>query len=80
MCDVGNTDDFSNVVVRLEQTAAGEIVDPAGVPVKLNRGCFISMSGTSPRCIVKICKAGAYGSEGALRTAAARRVPAPRDV
>ena len=64
--------------VILHNTAASEVVDPAGVPVEgFKRGCYIALSGTAdadgPMAIGKFCKTPAYGSEGAIRGYALRR-------
>jgi hypothetical protein len=69
--DAGTAKPFK---ARLANTANGEIVDPAGMPIEaLVRGAFISLSGTNPRAMVKIKRAVAFGSEGAVRDYALRR-------
>ncbi len=52
--DSGNTDDFTNSVVELKNTANNETVDPAGMPVNIVRGAYVSLSGTNPRAVVKM--------------------------
>ena len=73
--DTAYTSDASNIVTELKNTANNELVDPAGMPVNVIRGAYISMSGTNPRAMVKICKASTYGSEGAMKTYGANRQP-----
>lgn len=46
---------------------ASEQIDPAGMPVMLNRGCYVELAGTNPRAMVSICRANGYGSDGAVR-------------
>ena len=77
--DLGNTDDYSNrkVILRNTGTTGGEIVDPAGMPVEVNHGAYVTLSGTAsaegPQAIVRIKRAIAYGSEGAMRNYGLRR-------
>lgn len=59
--------DEANVVVELKNTAANETVDPAGMPVQVHRGCFVALTGTSPRAVVLIGRAAGYGSSAAVR-------------
>lgn len=73
--DEAELTDATRVPVELKNTANNELVDPAGMPVRVTRGAYVLMTGTNPRSIVKICRAGAYGSGGALRTHASRRTP-----
>ena len=58
---------------RLQNTASNEIIDPAGMPVLFDQGCFVQLSGTNPRAIAKLSNVPAYGGDGAIRTYAARR-------
>ncbi len=56
-----NTADTLNaesVVAELKNTANNETVDPAGMPVEVRRGAYVSLSGTNPRALVQI-KSGA---------------------
>ena len=71
--DVADTNDAGNIAVELKSTANDEIVDPAGMPALIKRGCYVSMSGTNPRAIVQIGRAVAWGSDGAVRSYGARR-------
>ena len=47
-------------------------VDGAGFPLTFTRGCYVTLSGTSPRGMVLIRRATSYGSDGAIRNYAAR--------
>jgi hypothetical protein len=62
--DTANTNDASAVKAELANTAAQEIVDPAGMPVEITRGAYIVISGTvetsGPRAVVQIGMASAY--------------------
>jgi len=71
--DEADTNDASNTVVELQNTATTETVDPAGMPVNVKRGCYVSLAGTNPRARVMIKHAVAYGSDGAVRSYALRR-------
>lgn len=68
--DSGNTNDASNVVIELKNTANNEIVDPAGAPVSMRRGAYVQLSGTNPRALVKISRVDAFGSAAAIRRVA----------
>lgn len=78
--DRGNTDDASKIVAELNNTANDQLVRHFGDDIQVQRGCFISMSGTNPRALVKIKYAPAYGSDGAIRTAGASWKPTPGNV
>ena len=84
--DVANTNDTFRRVVQLRNTAAanGEIVDPAGMPAEVRRGCYVALSGTAdaagPQAILKIKRAPAYFSDGAIRNYGLRRKAAPGGV
>ena len=77
--DVANTDGIENekLLLRNTGTTGGEIVDPAGVPVEFKRGCYVSLSGTAdalgPWARLKIGRAPAWGSDGAIRSYGLRR-------
>ena len=71
--DVADTNDASNIVAELKNTAANETVDPAGMPVRVTRGAYVAMTGTDPRALVQIGAAQGWGSEGAIRNYAAKR-------
>ena len=68
--DRGNTDDLSNVVLELNNTAANETVDPAGVPVWCHRGAYVQLSGDSPRAVLETIPSAL--SDGAVRSLAQR--------
>ena len=78
--DVGNTSDASKVVAELKNDANNSLVRSDHDDIHVQRGCFISMSGTNPRALVRIKFAPAYGSDGAIRTLGAARQPTPGDV
>jgi hypothetical protein len=71
--DESNTDDASNIKLELKNTANNELVDPAGAPFDVTRGAYVDLSGTNPRALLKICKAGAYGSSASIRNYGLRR-------
>lgn len=62
--DRGNTNDASKIVVELKNTANNELVDPAGMPAPVRRGCYVALSGTNPRALVKIRRAPNYSAQG----------------
>lgn len=59
--DEALTTDASNIVVELKNTANNEMVDPAGMPVHVQRGAYVVMTGTEPRALVQIGNAPMYG-------------------
>ncbi len=75
--DQADLNDASNIVAELHNTAASEIVDPAGMPVNITRGAYVQISGTvedfGPRALLQIGAAVGWGSEGAIRNYASRR-------
>ena len=75
--DSGNTNDISKRRVYLTTSASGEVVDPAGMPITLTRGCYVKLSGTpganGPYATVKIGKAVGWGSDGAIRNYGVKR-------
>lgn len=71
--DKADVNDATNIGVELKNTANNEIVDPAGVPVEdFSRGCYVALSGTTPRALVKIRHVDAFGSVAQLRRAGRR--------
>ena len=52
--DVAYISSASAAKLELKNTANNETVDPAGVPIDFQRGCYIVLSGTTPRAIVKL--------------------------
>jgi len=80
--DVYDTDIGSQLApkkLHLAQTAASETVDTATPPVRFTRGCYVVLSGTSPKVIVTLCSASAY-TQGGVRTYAEARTPHPMGV
>ena len=75
--DTGNTNDISKRRVYLTTSTQGEVVDPAGMPVTLTRGCYVKLSGTAgatgPFATIKVGKAVGWGSDGAIRNYGAKR-------
>ena len=70
--DEADTTDEGNIVVYLANTASGELVDPAAMPVSVNRGAYVSLAGTNPRALVKLGRVVAYSSDGAIRNYGAK--------
>ncbi len=75
--DTGVTSDENNIVAELKNTANNQLVNPDDKTLHFKRGCYVSMSGTTPRALVKIKKAQAYFSDGAIRTFAQKRAAHP---
>lgn len=75
--DTANVLDVAKRKVHLLTTTSGEVVDPAGMPVVLTRGCYVKLSGTAgangPFATVKLSKAVGWGSDGAIRNYGAKR-------
>lgn len=65
--DKADTNDATNFRLELKNTANNEIVDPAGTPVEITRGAYVTLSGTNPRALVKLRNVDAYGSPSAIR-------------
>jgi hypothetical protein len=78
--DTGNTNDANKVGVELKNVTANDPVDPAGMPIRLERGCYVALSGTTPRAMVKLGWAPAYGSDGAIRTYGSKRKALPGNI
>jgi hypothetical protein len=56
--DEADTNDAKSVVTELRNTAAYEMVDPAGMPVSVKRGAYVVLSATTnPRALLKIGRA-----------------------
>lgn len=75
--DVNNTNHTGRMKLELKNIANNETVDPAGVPVRVQRGAYVVLTGTNPRAILKLSHCQAYGSEGVIRQHASQRIPAP---
>ncbi len=74
--DDANTNDASNIIAELRNTAGDEVVDPAGMPARVTRGAYVTLSGTGtrgPRGLVQIGAATGWGSDGAIRNFARNR-------
>lgn len=54
--DKSNSNDATNVKGELKNTANNEVVDPAGMPVQVTRGAFVTLAGTNPRGNLKISR------------------------
>jgi len=78
--DTASTSDASRSRGEIRNTSNSESVDLPGVPIHVNRGCYIALSGTNPRAIVTIGYAPAYGSDGAVRTYGIKRLPTPGNI
>lgn len=62
------TTSLSSSILRLRNTAANEVVDPAGTPLYFHRGCYVSIGGTATMAMIDIDRASGYVSDGAIRT------------
>lgn len=60
------------LICELKNTANNELVDPAGMPVDVVRGCYVSMTGTTPRAMVKMRRVKCY-SPATIRDQGLRR-------
>lgn len=58
-----------------DRTATANVnVDAADVPIDFVRGCLAVLGGTLPGAVLSVCKAVGWGSDGAIRSYASRRV------
>lgn len=74
--DTGNTNDASKVVLELKNTSNLQMVPSMNEkPIRVQRGCYVSLTGTNPRAQIDFSGVGAYGSDGAIRSYGARRAP-----
>ena len=73
--DNAYTSDASNVVAILNNTANSEVIDLANVPVEVQRGAYVALSGTNPRALVQIRRAAGYWSDAGIRNVGHRRTP-----
>jgi|TARA_Y100000310_G_scaffold153951_1_gene153524 hypothetical protein len=71
--DDANTIDQSNIAASLTATAANELVDPAGMPVRVKRGAYIEKTAAIIGALVQVREAVAWGSDGAVRGYGQRR-------
>jgi len=66
--DTGNTNDLNRLKVELKTSTATEIVDPAGMPVKFTRGCYVVITGTTAaKAIARIGFVAAWGEANVRR-------------
>lgn len=75
--DVNNTLHTGRMKLELKNVVNSDIVDPAGVPVSIQRGCYVVLSGTNPRAMISIGSAQGYYSNGRIRDHASKRVQTP---
>jgi hypothetical protein len=75
--DVNNTNHTGRMKLELKNILASDIVDPAGVPVTFQRGCYVVLTGTNPRAMVSIGMAQGYYSQGRIKQHGTKRVQAP---
>lgn len=82
--DTANTNDAS--AKKIELDASGNFVGTDAV-TRFERGCYVVLAGTNPYGEVRLsrsagqdCGPTAYGSDGAIRTYAARRTPRLQNV
>ena len=75
--DTANVLDVGKRKVHLLTSTSGEVVDPAGMPITITRGCYVKLSGTQgangPFALVKVGRAVGWGSDGAIRNYGNRR-------
>lgn len=66
--DIANTLDQSNFIAELRNTALLQTV-PLGSDnkVRFDRGCYVQLSGTDPRALLKISRCQGYYDEGLVR-------------
>ena len=77
--DTGNTNDVSAIKLELKNTSNNQYVDPADVRIEFYRGCYVSLSGTTPRAIIQIGRAAGYWSDGKIKSYGAGRTPRPQN-
>lgn len=75
--DVNNTLHTGRMKLELKNTANNELVDPAGVPINVQRGCYVTLAGTNPRAMLKIGRAQGYYSQGRIKQHGAKRIQTP---
>lgn len=75
--DVNNTLHTGRMKLELKNVANNDIVDPAGVPVTVQRGCYVTLAGTNPRAMIQIGSAQGYYSQGRIKQHGAKRIPTP---
>ena len=75
--DVNNTNHTGRMKLELKNVTNNDIVDPAGVPVTFQRGCYVVLTGTTPRAMLCIGMAQGYFSQGRIKQHGVKRVQAP---
>ena len=65
--DQGNILHTGRMKLELKNVVAEDVVDPAGVPVQIQRGCYVVLTGTNPRAMISIGLAQGYYSNGRIR-------------
>ena len=65
--DNGDITGNTRMVTEIKNTANNEVVDKATGPFEFRRGCYVNLSGTTPRGQLTIAPHVAWGSEGAVR-------------
>jgi len=65
--DQNNTLHAGRMKLELKNVVNSDIVDPAGVPVQLQRGCYVVLSGTNPRAMITVGFAQGYYSQGRIK-------------
>lgn len=74
--DTAYVTDAQAFKVELKNTANNELVDPAGMPVRVKRGCYVQLTaGTTPRASVQFCALNQ--SPGTIRNWGQKRLPHP---
>ena len=84
--DTARNDDHDNIVAMIKASGAPETYDPAGLPLKFTRGCYVdfqdaagneanmgSAGDENPRANIQLGHVSAWGSPGAVRAYGARR-------
>ena len=72
--DESNVNDANNIVFEASNTVANTSVDFNVNQIKINRGCFVQIVGTTPRAVIGF-QASSSMSEGGIRNYGARRKP-----
>jgi len=76
--DIANPSE-GRLIAAIKATAANETVDPAGMPIRFNRGVYADLTDTAgiitsdEMALIKVGKAAGYGSDAAMRGYALRR-------
>ena len=65
--DQNNTLHSGRMKLELKNVVSSDIVDPAGVPVDVQRGCYVVLTGTNPRAMISIGNAQGYYSQGRIK-------------